>query len=234
MQAAEVCTFVGRNDTAREYTARADALRSAVNRHCYEDGLYLDGPSSKEYSQHSQVFAILSESITGPAATELMSRTLEDASLAKCSYSMKFYLFRAVEKVGLYTQSFPSLIEPWRRMIADNLTTWAEFEQNSRSDCHGWSASPVHEIVTQVFGISPALPGFKKIRIAPQMELLECASGTFFTPAGNVSVSWTKDGGLEVKATADVEVEVVLDGGSLVQQLEKGKATTFSTKEVLC
>lgn len=232
MQAAEVCTFVGRNDTACEYTARADALRNAVNRHCYQDGLYLDGPSTKEYSQHSQVFAILSESITGTAAKDLMSRTLEDTSLAKCSYSMKFYLFRAVEKVGLYTQSFRSLIEPWRRMIANNLTTWAEFEENARSDCHGWSASPVHEIVTQVFGVSPALPGFKKIRIAPRMELLENASGTFFTSAGNISVSWTKEGGLEVKATADLEVEVVLDGVSLVQQLEKGKAVAFSRKEV--
>lgn len=234
MQAAEVCTFVGRNDTAREYTARADALRSAVNSHCYEDGLYLDGPSTKEYSQHSQVFAILSESITGTAAKELMARTLEDASLAKCSYSMKFYLFRAVEKVGLYTKSFSNLINPWRSMIADNLTTWAEFEQNARSDCHGWSASPVHEIVTQVFGISPALPGFKKIRIAPQMELLESARGTFFTPVGDVSVSWTKNGTLEVKATADVEVELVLDGVSSVQQLEKDQAAAFSRKTIRC
>jgi hypothetical protein len=119
-------------------------------------------------------------------------------------------------------------------MIADNLTTWAEFEENARSDCHGWSASPVHEIVTQVFGISPALPGFKKIRIAPRMELLESASGRFFTPAGDVSVSWTKEDGLEVKATADVKVEVVFDGVSLVQQLEKGKAVAFSRRESLC
>ncbi|KAF3397994.1 hypothetical protein F1880_006433 [Penicillium rolfsii] len=232
MQAAEVCTFVGRNDTAKEYTARADALRSAVNRHCYEDGLYLDGPSAKEYSQHSQVFAILSESITKTAAKELMYRTLEDTSLAKCSSSMKFYLFRAAEKVGLYTQSFSSLIEPWRHMIADNLTTWPEFEENARSDCHGWSASPVHEIVTQVFGVSPALPGFKRIRIAPRLELLESACGTFFTPAGDVSVSWTNQGELEVKATADVEVEIVLDGVSIVQQLEKSTTTAFSRKEV--
>jgi hypothetical protein len=232
MQAADVCSFVGRHDTAREYTSRADALRSAVNHHCYEDGLYLDGPSAKEYSQHSQVFAILSESITGTAAKALMSRTLEDTSLAKCSYSMQFYLFRAVEKVGLYTQSFPKLIEPWRRMVADNLTTWAEFEQNARSDCHGWSAVPVHEIVTQVFGVSPALPGFKKIRIAPQMALLESARGKFFTSAGDISVSWTKDGGLELKATADVEVELVLDGVSSVHQLESGKMVAFSRKIV--
>lgn len=65
MQAADVCSFVGRHDTAREYTSRADALRSAVNHQCHEDGLYLDESSAKEFSQHSQVSAILSESITG-------------------------------------------------------------------------------------------------------------------------------------------------------------------------
>ena len=223
MQAAEVCTFAGRTDTTREYTARADALRSAVNSHCYEDGLYLDGPATKEYSQHSQVFAILSESITGDAATELMTRTLQDTSLAKCSYSMKFYLFRAVEKVGLYTKLFPELMDPWRRMMADNLTTWAEFEQNARSDCHGWSASPVHEIVTQVFGVSPALPGFKRIRVAPRTDLLEKASGSLFTPAGTISVSWSKDSGVEIQATEDVEVEIVLSGGTSVRQLKGGE-----------
>jgi hypothetical protein len=92
----------------------------------------------------------------------------------------------------------------------------------------------VHEIVTQVFGISPALPGFKKIRIAPQMGLLETARGTFSTPVGDVSVSWTRDGIFEVKVTADVEVEVVLDGVSSVHQLEKGKAIAFSRKTIRC
>ncbi|KAJ5682957.1 hypothetical protein N7462_006122 [Penicillium macrosclerotiorum] len=227
MQAAEICTFIKRKDTAAEYTARADALRNAVNRHCYEDGLYLDGPSVKEFSQHSQVFAVLSESITGPAARELVSRALQDTSLAQCSYSMKFYLFRAVEKVGLYTQLFPDLVEPWRRMIADNLTTWAEFEQNARSDCHGWSASPVYEIVAQVFGLSPAQPGFKRLRIAPRMELLEHARGTFFTPVGDVTVAWTKEGDLEVEPAVEIEAEIVLEGVHLIQQLQGGKPNVF-------
>ncbi|KAJ5146739.1 hypothetical protein N7526_000091 [Penicillium atrosanguineum] len=227
MQAAELCNFSGRRDTATEYNQRADAIRKAVNTHCYEDGLYLDGPAAKEYSQHSQVFAILSESITGAAARELMSRALEDSSLAQCSYSMKFYLFRAVEKVGLYTELFHSLMDPWRKMIADNLTTWAEFENNARSDCHGWSASPVHEIVTQLFGVSPARPGFKRVRIAPKIRLLESARGTFFTPVADITVGWTADGNLEVEATADVEAEIVIDGSPSVRQLEGGKSFVF-------
>lgn len=229
MQAAEVCNFAGRRDTATEYNARADDLRKAVNQHCYEDGLYLDGPSTKEYSQHSQVFAILSETVTGDAARDLMLRALEDKTLAQCSYSMQFYLFRAVEKVGLYTQMFTSLMAPWLQMIADNLITWAEHANNARSDCHGWSASPVHEIVTQIFGVSPAQPGFRRVRIAPRMELLESARGTFVTPAADVTVAWTK-GGLEIETTADMEAEVVLEGSeaALVQHFDSGKSVIFA------
>lgn len=222
MQAADLCNFVGRRDTASEYATRANNLRKAVNMHCYEDEIYSDGPSTREYSQHAQIFAILSETITGDAAQNLMVRTLQDKTLAQCSYSMQFYLFRAVEKVGLYTKLFPSLMEPWRKMISDNLTTWAEHANNARSDCHGWSASPVHEIVTQVFGISPAQPGFKRVRIAPRMELLESASGTFATPARNITMTWNKDY-LEVEASADLEVEIILNESSSVCRFEKGR-----------
>ncbi|KAH8773838.1 hypothetical protein F5883DRAFT_548576 [Diaporthe sp. PMI_573] len=38
-------------------------------------------------------------------------------------------------------------------MIADNLTTWAESESMMRSDCHGWSATPVWEIGTEILGV---------------------------------------------------------------------------------
>jgi hypothetical protein len=229
MQAAEVCNFVGRRDTAAEYSARADDLRKAVNKHCVEKGIYTDGPSTQEYSQHSQIFAILSEAITGDAAQDLMLRALEDKTLAQCSYSMQFYLFRAVEKVGLYTKLFPSLMAPWRQMIADNLTTWAEHANNARSDCHGWSASPVHEIVTQVFGVSPAQPGFKRVRIAPRMELLETARGKFVTPFGDVSMAWTKET-LEVKVSADLEAEVFIGESVSVQHFESGKQVVFARK----
>ena len=231
MQAAEVCQFVGRQDTAAEYLKRTEAIRAAVNRHCYDKGLYLDGPSTKEYSQHSQVFAILSETVTGTAAQELMLRTLEDKSLAQCSYSMKFYLFRAVEKVGLYAELFPALMDPWRKMMAENLTTWAEHEHNPRSDCHGWSACPVHEIVTQVFGVTPAQPGFKRLRIAPRTELLEKARGSFFTPAGKVKLTWTRGGCLEVETTEDLEADVFFGGRVSVHQLKCGKAVTFAPEE---
>ncbi|KAJ5655831.1 hypothetical protein N7507_007781 [Penicillium longicatenatum] len=227
MQAADLCKFMGRTDTASEYSSRAQALRDAVNKHCFDDSLYLDGPSTKEYSQHSQVFAVLSETITGTAARELMVRAMYNSSLVQCSSALQFYVFRAVEKVGLYNKMFPALLDPWRRMLADDLTTWAEFEKNPRSDCHGWSACPVNEIVTHLYGIRPARPGFKHLRIEPQMDLLPTAEGTFVTPIAKIKLKWTEDGNLEVQLSTDVEAEVVFGGSVYIVQFVAGRTVSF-------
>jgi hypothetical protein len=119
-------TFIGRKDTASEYSIRTQALGDAVNTRCFADGFYLCGPSTKEYSRHIQVFAVLSEPVTGTEARDLMVRTMYDSSLVQFSRPLQFYVFQAMEKVGIYTKMFPALLDPWRRMLADDLTTWAE------------------------------------------------------------------------------------------------------------
>jgi hypothetical protein len=227
MQAADLCNFMERKDTALEYSTRAQALRDAVNTHCFEDGIYQDGPATKEYSQHSQVFAVLSETVTGAVARDLMVRTMYDSSLVQCSSALQFYLFRAVDKVGLYNEMFPALLDPWRRMLADDLTTWAEFEENPRSDCHGWSACPVNEIVTQLYGVKPARPGFRRLRIEPQMDLLATGEGTFVTPAGKIKLNWTEYGNLEVEISRDVEAEVLFRGSVYIVRFVAGKKVNF-------
>lgn len=38
-------------------------------------------------------------------------------------------------------------------MLDQNLTTWAESESVVRSDCHGWRATLMYEIVREIVGI---------------------------------------------------------------------------------
>jgi hypothetical protein len=78
-------------------------------------------------------------------------------------------------------------------MLADDLTTWAEFEHSPRSDCHGWSTCPINEIVTQVHGVRPVIVGSQRLRIEPQVELLYKTEGKFVTPLGEVKLKWEED-----------------------------------------
>jgi alpha-L-rhamnosidase len=224
LHAADIAEFIGRQSTAEEYRQRSKDINDAVNRHSFEAGIYLDGPGVEAHSQHTQVFAVLSGAITGSAATVLMERTLKDPSLAKCSYAMKFYLFRAVERVGLYASSFVSLMEPWRKMIGENLTTWAENDTSPRSDCHGWSSCPIYEIVAGVFGLRPGDSGFRRVVIEPKMDLLDVAKASLWTPRGIIAIAWSSGKALTLQASKDMEVEIRFNGSNSVIQLVAGQS----------
>jgi hypothetical protein len=220
--AAKLCDFLHRPDTAAEYRARAASLNNAVNRHCFAHGLYNDGPGVRETCQHTQIFAILSGAINGDAAKLLMKRCTTEPSLPRCSYSMGFYVFRAAEKVGLYAELYKSLTEPWREMVASNLTTWAEDNVSFRSDCHGWSATPIYETVALIYGLTPAEAGYSRIRIEPRRELLEMGKGTFCTARGTVGIEWSKEGEVVITVERDVTAEVAVGEAVSVHEISAG------------
>lgn len=195
-KASDLCTFLGRRDTAAEYTARQQAIVHAICTHCYDatNAVFLDGPgAADQLSQHTQIFAVLSGCAQGTAAKDLMRRTiLEPGSMERVSFAMSFYAFRAVSAAGIYEECWGELIKPWGKMIENNLTTWAESESMARSDCHGWSATPLFEIATEILGVeyrSEAYTsrlglGDEPIRVAPKPSLVDeirgkvCTKGT--------------------------------------------------------
>lgn len=194
--AGQMAHFIGRNELANEYNLKAEHMRQAINTHCLsENGYFQDGPGIDDYSQHSQVWAVLSEAIVGEEAKQLMKRTLRDESLAKCSVAMAYYLFRALEKVDLYEEIY-QLFEPWRDMLRQNLTTCVEDPVTGRSDCHAWGSLVLYELPAVILGIRPVKPGFAAIKISPMAGYLDWAKGEVITPKGKVTLSWKKKDGL--------------------------------------
>jgi len=235
--AAGLCDAVGRRDTAREYRDRATAINEAVNKHCWEGKLYLDGPGCldspglQDRSQHSQIFAVLSGAITGTAAYELLLRTFRTEGLPRASFAMLFYAFRAASKAGAYEELFGELIAPWKKMLEYNVTTCMEhLEGMYRSDCHGWSACPIYETTAEVLGVKPieSADGKPMIRVAPRMGLLEKVSGKVVTRFGNMGVSWGQEKILTLVADMDMEVEVVVFGSTKMVKLLAAQEVTFS------
>lgn len=200
--AAKLCEYVGRADTAAEYLRRAGSVQEAVNRHCRdEEGVYTDGPGLRQYSQHCQMFALLTDTVTAEEGRILMQKTLEEKEkFAQYAVATAFYLFQALEKAGLYERT-GELWDTWRGMLANRLTICVENNTDERSDCHAWGALLLYELPAVILGVRPAAPGFEKIRIAPTPGYLRWAKGTAATKWGTVSVEWEKkEGGrLEVR-----------------------------------
>ncbi|SFI87717.1 alpha-L-rhamnosidase [Paenibacillus sp. UNC496MF] len=218
LQGAELNEAAGRKDTAAEYRERALAVNAAIHGACYdaEAELYRDGPDVPMFSQHAQIWAVLSGAVEGGEARGLLERTLARADLPATSFSMSHYTFRALAKTGLYGRT-EQLWKPWKDQIALGLTAWVEDPVHQRSDCHAWSALPLHEYAAETLGVQPERPGFAAIRIAPKPAGQEWAEGIVPTRQGSVRVRWEIQDGrftLQANVPEGVPAVVVLPDGS--------------------
>jgi hypothetical protein len=237
-RAADLHDAAQRPDTAREYRQRAEDVLRAVQRHCWSKPreLYKDGPGVDEYSQHAQVWSVLAGLTGAESAAGLMARTLDSVDLTKVSYSMSFYLFRALSRAGLYDRAF-ALWDTWRALADLHLTTWLEDPISQRSDCHGWGSIPLYEFTAEILGVKPAEPGYSRIRIKPQRGPLKWAEGIVSTSRGNVSVRWKTDDEdrfeIRVDGIPGIPLDMVMPNGHVVEFYDSAYCTASCSLQTL-
>jgi len=197
--AAPLETELGSKALAAEYAAAATHLRATVRSLYWSDSrrLFADTPAKRQFSQHSNVLAVLAGVTTGAEARDIVQRIIGDPTLTQCSYYFRHYLHEAVNRVALGDR-YLDLLAEWEAMLARGLTTFAERYDApgnpSRSDCHAWSSSPNFEIFRTVLGIDSAAPGFAQVRIRPFLGKLDKVSGSIPHPRGEVRVSLERAG----------------------------------------
>ncbi|MEK0313224.1 alpha-L-rhamnosidase-related protein [Cohnella sp. 56] len=221
-KAAALNAWTGRDDVAAEYRERAARVNAAVRAACFsaERGLFRDGPQAEQYSQHPQIWAVLSGAVGGEEAVRLMARMLAEPELPRASIAYVHFLFRALAKTGLYDRAAP-LWDIWREQVGLGLTSWVEDPVWQRSDCHGWGASPLYEFPAELLGIAPAEPGYARIAVAPRPGPLRWASGAVPTRAGPIEVDWRIDDDgtfrLRIDAPPGIPVSVTLPDGTTAE-----------------
>lgn len=191
--AADIYRYMGDDKQADEYERQASLAQEAVNHFCVgENGMYQDGPGIEAYSQHTQVFAVLTDTVSVPKGKNLLKETMEHShKYEQCSIAMMFYLFRALEKCDLYSYT-DKLWDIWRKMVEDHMTTCAEDLLLGRSDCHAWGALALYELPSVILGIRPAEPGYASVKKEPRCETLDWARGQVVTPKGMITAGWEK------------------------------------------
>jgi hypothetical protein len=215
-EAAELEEALGSKALAAEHRQAAARLRAEVPRLYWDAarGLFADTPAKTSFSQHTNVLAILAGLAEGDASRALIARVLTEPGLVPCSIYFRHYIHAALNRSGEGDRLLDQL-GPWRRMLALGLTTWAEKEDPSRSECHAWGASPNFELLRTVLGVDSAAPGFRRVRIRPFLGRLARAAGAVPHPRGEVRVSLKRDGDAldaEVTLPAGVDGEIVWQG----------------------
>ncbi len=211
---AKLLDFIGYDQMSRQFLSEAKMLQEAINTHARgKDGMLQDGPGFEGYSQHTQVFGVLTETINLEEGARYIKETLNNPDLyAQCSVAMMFYLFRALEKCQMYEETH-DLWDIWRDMVAKNLTTCEEDSVMSRSDCHAWGALALYELPSVVLGVRPVKPGCEEISINPVPGVLDWAQGQVMTPKGLVKVSWKRSTtGLNIQAQVPKSMKIDAGG----------------------
>ena len=224
--------FYGMKYEADKYKALSKRIRESVIRNCYDEskGLIAETPDKKRFSQHTNIFGILTDTYEKEDQQLVMQKILGDASLIQSTIYFKFYLFRALQKSG-QGNKYLDLLQPWKTMIDNGMTTFGETDINPRSECHAWSASPSFDFLHIVAGIYPAEAGFKSVVVEPNFGYLNVIDVEFPHPQGTIKMHLVKS--KKGKISGKIELpqnltgtfvfagrEIVLHGGS---QKIKGK-----------
>lgn len=229
--AAELFRFLGDEYYANKYTRDAAAVKQAVLKNCYDDRkqLVAETPEKKRFSLHTTLFAILTNTIEENKQAKALQMALTDSTVMTCSIYFRFYLTRAMEKTGLQDMYLDQL-RPWYTMLSEGLSTFAESEVNTRSDCHAWSASPMFDFLHTVAGIQPGSPQFKTVLIAPHFGKLQSIQAKLPHPRGIIEVNLTKkaSGALSGYVRLPAEISGVFIFNNLTITLKGGAPQTIN------
>ncbi|AHM60751.1 alpha-L-rhamnosidase [Flammeovirgaceae bacterium 311] len=179
---------------AKYFSDLKNSIQQAVVAKGYnaDSRLFADTPDQASYSQHTNIMAILTDTAPINQQAAIFEKITTDPSVARTNIYFSFYLHRAAQKTGNGAY-FLNNLDIWKKMLKQGLTTFSETMQQTRSDCHAWSASPNYEFLNLVCGIQPASAHFESIRIEPNPGSLRKLSGKMPHPKGSIGVDFSFD-----------------------------------------
>ena len=222
--AAAIFNAQGKPDQANYYTLLASKISKAVYKNCWDEKrqLLADTPDKTSFSQHANIWGVLTNTIPAKQQKALMTKILNDKSLIQCTIYFRFYLAQVLFQVGLGNEYIASL-EPWKQALSLGLTTFPETPEPTRSDCHAWSASPNYDLLATVCGIRPMEVGFRKVRIAPNLGTLKNVEAQMPHPLGEIKVKFVRQG------INGIVAEIILPLGLTGEFVWNGKVQKLSS-----
>lgn len=195
--ACKMFSELGMKEKAQEYYDLAECIRDATYALCWDEErqLMADVPDKASYSQHANIFAVLTGTIPEKTAKKMLLDLYCRNDVIQASTQFHAYFNKALLKYGM-GDYYLEHIDLWKQFIDWGFTTFPEYpELNDRSDCHAWNAFPAYELLTIVCGIQITSPGFSEVTIQPHLGDLEWVEGTMPWKKSYISVDLQQKGG---------------------------------------
>ncbi len=182
------------------------------------NGICVDGVGTEHSSLHANALALAFD--LAPAKSRAPIAAWLQTKSMKCSVYLAQYYLEALFRLGAGQRSVELMLAPgdrsWRHMLERGATiTWEAWDAKYKPNLdwnHAWGAAPANLLPRFVLGVEASVPGWSRVRIAPEPSGLSFARGQVPTPHGPISVDWT-DGQvfrLNVRLPKDVAAEVRL------------------------
>ncbi|MFO7636152.1 MAG: alpha-L-rhamnosidase C-terminal domain-containing protein [Clostridia bacterium] len=165
--------------------------------YCQEKGVYTDiSGKCDAVSHHANSFSVLAD-LPGRKNELNRARNLEEAYYPMAGF-MKFWVIKAMMEQGDMEEGLQDTRDYFGLMLRHGATTFWEKLDLKHPDivlnnplvsrCHGWSGGPAALFPEYILGVRPMEPGFKRVRIAPDLGGLPWAEGSVPTPMGDIHV----------------------------------------------
>jgi alpha-L-rhamnosidase len=192
-KAVDMLRTFGFDCEADRYTSISADLKKNTMKLCYspERNLIAETPEKEQFSQHTNIFAVLTNTFEPELHSQVMQTVLDDSSIIQTTLYFKYYLFQALKKAGMGAKIL-DLMHHWEFFLEMGFTTFPEHGLHSRSDCHAWAAHPMHAFLSVICGIEPSSPGFKTLEIRPSPGNSNILTGTMPHPMGEIRFQYQK------------------------------------------
>jgi hypothetical protein len=163
-----------------------------------EKKLYADSYGSSQFSQQTQVYALLYGLVNQEDIPDVTRYITEQGRKSEMSFA--YYV------VGSVFDRHPQWALDYNRKnwgdqmkLASFNGGWQEgwnveeWTGDIGSTSHAWCSGPTALLPQKVLGAEPLKPGWKEFRIAPHPGDLTWARGVVPTPAGSIMINWSRD-----------------------------------------
>lgn len=228
--AAKIYRAIGLDANAARCETNAASLREAVNSLLYdaEKGLYFDGlntptpehllyrymPQNVEkryYMPHSNILCARFGLCDDETGRRLIRKVVSDRDWGRVQPYFMHFLLGAVDRLDLRGECTLAILENWKEPIRECSKGLVEGfiapePTYSFDHSHAWGGTPLYMLPKHLLGLEIIEPGYRKIRLNPNLLGLESASVEVPTPCGTITVSMKQGHKPEITAPDGIEI----------------------------
>lgn len=198
MDYSKLSQLINKNERAAILAQNAEKLKNAINKYLKgsDNVLYIDGIDDAGNKLEKISIQVNSMAVAYDIAPKENIKAIADFIFSNPDKVIQtknpffyYYINQMLFKADKAQLALDIMRDKWGEFIEAGYDTWPEtWGEWYVSYCHAYSSTPNIAIASNIMGINPVEPGYKKAVISPLFDLLESTSIEVPTPNGSISV----------------------------------------------